>query len=97
MSVIGHPVQDPGVDIFRITGDVQCHIELNNKLFIPINNVRAKIEEAYVMKHTEDRREIRQRFHVHVRNMLMVEDFVLVEKQSRIEVSLAGSPEMLPP
>ena len=31
-----------------------------------------------------------------MRNMLMVEDFVLVEKQQRIEVGLAGSPETLP-
>ena len=60
VSVIGHPVQDPGVDIFRLTCDVQCRIELKNKLFVPINNVRAKIEEAYVMKHTENMRETRQ-------------------------------------
>ena len=29
--------------------------------------------------------------------MLMVEDFILVEKQRRIEIGLAGSPEALPP
>ena len=60
MSIIGHPVQDSGVDIFRITGDVKCRIELKNELFIPINNVRAKVEEACVMKHTEHRSETRQ-------------------------------------
>jgi len=32
-----------------------------------------------------------------MRNMLMVEDFVLVEKQRRIEIGLAGSPKVLPP
>ena len=31
-----------------------------------------------------------------MRNMLMVKDFVLIEKQRRIEVGLAGSPETLP-
>ena len=81
MSVIGHPVQDPGVDIFKITCDMQCSVELKNKLFIPINNVRAKVEEACIMKHTKDRRETRQQLHVHVRNMLMVEGFVFVENQ----------------
>ena len=60
MSVIGHPVQYQSVDIIRITYDVQCSIELKNKLFIPINNIRAKVEETCVMKHTEDRREERQ-------------------------------------
>ena len=59
VSIFGHPVQDPGVDIFRITCDMQCSIELKNNLFIPINNVRAKVEEAYIMKNTEHMREAR--------------------------------------
>ena len=50
VSIIGHPVQDPGVDIFRITSDVQCRIELKNELFIPINNVSAEVEQSRVMK-----------------------------------------------
>ena len=81
MNFFGHPVQDPGVDIFRITCDMQCSVELKNKLFIPINSVRAKVEQSCIMKHTEDWGEVRQGFHVHVRNMLMVEDFVFVKKQ----------------
>ena len=60
VSVIGHLVQDPGVDIFKITYDMQCSVEVKNKLLIPINNVRAKFEEACIIKHTEHRRETRQ-------------------------------------
>ena len=71
-------------------------IELKNQFFIPIADVRAKVEQPSVVKNTEDWCEARQRFHIHVRNMLMVEGFVFVEKQRRIEVGLAGSPEMLP-
>ena len=59
VSIFGHPIQDPGVDIFRITCDMQCSIVLNNKLFIPINHVRAKVEEACIMMNTEHRREAR--------------------------------------
>ena len=59
MSVFGHLVQYPSVDIISITCDVQSCIELKNKLFIPINNVRAKVEEACIMKNTEHRREAR--------------------------------------
>ena len=81
MSVFSHPVQHPSIDIVSVTCDVQCCVELKNKLFIPIYNVRAKVQEACVMKHTEDRREARQGFHVHMRNVLVVEDFILVEEQ----------------
>ena len=59
VSILGHPVQDPGVDIFKITYDMQCSVELKNKLFIPINNARAKVEQSCIMKHTEDLREAR--------------------------------------
>ena len=31
-----------------------------------------------------------------MRNMLVIEDFVLVEEQGRIEVGLTGGPEALP-
>ena len=55
-------------------------VELKNKFFIPINNVRAEIEQAGVMNHAEDLREARHGFHVHMRNMLVIEDFVLVEE-----------------
>ena len=45
------------------------------------------------MKNTEDWCEARQRFHIHVRNMLMVEDILLVEQHSGIEICLTSSPK----
>ena len=45
------------------------------------------------MKNTKDWCKARQRFHIHVRNMLMVEDFLLVEQHWGIEICLTGSPK----
>ena len=45
------------------------------------------------MKNTKDWHEARQRFHIHVRNVLMVEDFVFVKHHLGIEIGLAGCPE----
>ena len=45
------------------------------------------------MKNTEDWCEARQRFHIHVRNMLMVDDLLLVEHHLGIEIGLTSSPE----
>ena len=80
MSIFSHPVQHPRVDVSNIACDMQSCIELKNKLLIPINYVRAEIEQASVMNHAGDLRESRHGFHVHMRNMLMIEDFVLVEE-----------------
>ena len=54
VGIFGHPVQNPGVNVISIACDMQGCIELKNEFFIPIANIRAKVEEACVMKHTED-------------------------------------------
>ena len=73
---------------------VQSCIELKNEFFIPITDVSAEIQQSSIVKNTEDWLEARQRFHVHMRNMFMIEDFVFVEEHRGIEIGLAGSPEM---